>query len=117
MLVIKDGKNSQKLHFGYSCLKALGAAWGLPGIQSVVTKVLSSFGIFFDEKGNPLEVTDIPFDIMEVLIAILQAASEEDSFNDKDYGDWIFENMDQLGKVMEAFLNSLPQEKKLKAQK
>jgi hypothetical protein len=117
MLVIKNGKNSQTLKFGYSCLKSLSEYWQLNGVQSVVTKVLSSFSIFFDEKGNPIEVTDIPFEIIEVLIAILKAASGEEDFNGKPYGDYIFENIDQIGKILEGFIQSLPQEKKLKASK
>jgi len=112
MLVIKNEKDSQTLKFGYTCLKALSDNWKLPGIQSVIAKVFSSFAIFFDEKGNPLEVEDIPFEVTEVLIAILQASSGEKDFNGTDYGDFLLTNTDQLGLVMESFLKSLPQEKK-----
>jgi hypothetical protein len=111
-LVIKNGKNTQSLTFGYSCLKALGEKWDIPGVQSVVNHVFKSFSIFFDEKGNPIEVTDIPFDIMELICDIISAASGEEDFNGLTYGDFIFENMDQLGKVLESFIKSLPQEKK-----
>ena len=112
MLIIKNGKNSQTLTFGYSCLKALGEKWNLPGIQSVVNNVLQSFSIFFDDKGNPVEVTDIPFEVIEVLSDILSAASGEEDFNGTKYGDYIFESMDQIAKVLESFIKSLPQEKK-----
>jgi len=116
-LVIKNGKNTQTLTFGYSCLKALGEKWDLPGIQSVVNNILQSFSIFFDEKGNPVEVTDIPFKVIEILKDILAAASGQEDFDGVAYGDYIFTNMDQIGKVLEEFIKSLPQEKKPTAPK
>lgn len=114
-LVIKNGKNTQTLLFGYSCLKALGENWDLPGIQSVVNKILGSFQVFFDANGNPVEVTDIPFEVVDILSDILKASSGNDDFDGVPFGDWIFENMDQIAKVLEAFIKSLPQEKKPKA--
>jgi galactokinase/mevalonate kinase-like predicted kinase len=117
MLVIKNGKDSQTLTFGYSCLKALGQKWNLEGISSVVNHILKTLGIFFDENGNPLSIEDIQFEVIDILAEILEAASGQQDFNGSSYGDFIFANFDQVGKVFDAFIQSLPQEKKQLAPK
>ena len=121
MLVIKNGKDSQTLMFGYSCLKALGEKWNFVGIQDTVNKVINAISYFvqYDEKGNVVEkeVKDIPYEVMDMFVDILQAATSQENFNGMHFGDWAFENIEHLGVVKIGFVKSHPQEKKPMAPK
>lgn len=115
-LVIKNGKNTQTLTFGYSCLKALGEKWNFTGIQETINKVIEAISYFVevDANGNVSEkaVTDIPYHTMDMFVDILKATTGQEDFNGMHFGDWAFQNIDQLGLVMIEFVKSLPQEKK-----
>ena len=121
MLVIKNGKDSQTLTFGYSCLRTLGEHWNFVGIQDTVNKVINAISYFVqnDENGNVVEksVDDIPFHVMDMFVDILKASTGKEDFNGFHFGDWAFQNIDQLGLVMTEFVKSLPQEKKQLAPK
>jgi hypothetical protein len=121
MLVIKNGKDTQTLLFGYSCLRALGEQWGFVGVQDIVNKVIQAIAYFVenDANGNVIEkeVSDIPFHVMDMFVDILKASTGKEDFNGLHFGDWAFKNIDQLGLVMNEFVKSLPQEKKQLAPK
>ena len=98
-LVIKKGKDSQALTFGYSCLKSLGEKWQLIGVQSVIDKVIEVF--------SAVDPNDIGFAQVDVLVDVINAASGPDAKFEVN-GDWIFENPLSIGEVTKGFIESLP---------
>ena len=108
-LVIKNGKSTQTLTFGYLCLRRLSEKWNLPGVQSVINRVLSNFTLFVDEKGNPKkDIEDIPISLIDDFIDIIEASTGEDNIGGMHYGDWLFANMGDFGKLLLEFVQSLP---------
>lgn len=98
-LVIKKGKQSQTLSFGYSCLKELGIKWNLPGLQSVINRVIEVF--------TNIDTNDIGFEQVDILVDIINAGLGSLSKFNVD-GDWIFENPEMIKEVTKAFIDSLP---------
>lgn len=97
-LVIKNGKSTQTLTFGYLCLRNLGEKWNLPGAQSVINRVVQIF--------SQTDANDIGFDQIDVLVDIVNAALAPEV--EKITGDWILENPEQIGAITKEFINSLP---------
>lgn len=108
-LVIKNGKSTQTLTFGYLCLGKLAKKWDLIGVQSVINRVLTNFSYFVDDKGNPkTEEIDLPFSIIDDFIDIIQASTGFETIGGMHYGDWLFANMTEFGAIMVEFVQSLP---------
>lgn len=97
-LHIKINNNSQALTFGYLCLRKLGEKWNLPGVQSVINRVVQ---IFSETNAN-----DIGFDQIDVLVDIVNEALPIEA--EKITGDWILENPEQIANITKEFVNSLP---------
>lgn len=109
-LVIKNGKSTQTLTFGYLCLRNLGEKWNLAGVQSVINRVVQIF--------SETDANDIGFNQIDVLVDIVNEALPAEA--EKITGDWILKNPEQIAKITKDFIDSLPKpdtEKKNQAPK
>jgi len=101
-IILKLGKKSLKLKFGFKLLRLLGRRWNLPGVDEVVQKIA-----VLDSVDGKLTFAQI--DILEdILKAAVDCGGEKVDFEKFDIIDEFFKDPNALDNFKDALVNSLP---------
>lgn len=105
MVKIVVGADEVQLKFGYGVFRRLGEKWGIETVDGVFRR----FDSFVNSEANQMG-----FDSFNLLGDLLEAAAKNAgySLSSDDAVDYLMVNPEKMKEVVEAFVSSLPVDKK-----
>lgn len=122
MIITINDKNIN-LKFGFGFLRVIGAQWGCNGPVAITDTFFKAVGPMLEaaqkvdieklDLSNPEAIAgELPFDTIDVLVDIVEAAAKYENnsieVSRDDIAESIFQNPETMGLIIAEFLNSLP---------